>query len=786
MATTYTQNYGLGKQEDHSDKFDMSVITANADIIDRELKSQQNQLNTKPDAEDIAALQAQINQIEISASAEAIVAPEVAAARVGADGTSYQTLKERLDADVSTETQSLNQVRSDVGNAFYKNPLNLFDYYSNKYQIGKAVTDSGEIIDNSSSWITDYIPLPLDVSVYQYLASNKSIHKVCFYDTNKDFINKKTTMLSNIPDTAAYFIVMYQIANQRPTPDISFIQKKNNTYSFNDYTNSHVGNVADQSITGQSIDATFAESFFDLIKKSAIPAVWESGSISSDTGANSSTSASITVRTKSVGVYVKGTVFYVNDGYSAKFFKYSESSDFLSTSDWIGAGYSTDKYAISDTGYYRMIIRKITAESVPDGSELSIIGNEREKISNDRVFINRMKTNSIKLLQEFPFTSLECTAETIDSDGVITAQPKRMLTPMFTLPKGYLIYFAPYAHVAEYDNNGDFVRFVKNTRVYQAIYTDKIIRFAARNDDNSNMDDAGRAELLQSIDIVSTSNIESGYKYSGEKIDLSNYFNYLSAGFTGNGQDACIYESLMFAFSSTGGCKVVDIDSKQTVATFSLDQTETIQPHCNTAVFSNVKYDESDPFPLLYVNAYNTAGLPLGTVYVHIINVDAEGTPTGTTLLQRITVGFTDDPIWTDGNDVRPYGNFFIDTDNGYLYAYTLKDDIRKTRFFKFALPDITSPTVTLEKDDIIEYFDTDYLPYIQGNAYYAGKAYILNGFGTSAAHGCLIVVNLSSKKIVSRIDFNKALGVTWEPEFIDVSNNTLILGQGTAYIFNF
>lgn len=27
MATTYTPNYNLGKQEDYSDKFDMSVIT---------------------------------------------------------------------------------------------------------------------------------------------------------------------------------------------------------------------------------------------------------------------------------------------------------------------------------------------------------------------------------------------------------------------------------------------------------------------------------------------------------------------------------------------------------------------------------------------------------------------------------------------------------------------------------------------------------------------------------------------------------------------------------------
>ena len=45
-----------------------------------------------------AELQNEIDQIVISASAEAVVAPEVAAARVSEDGTAYSTLKERLDA----------------------------------------------------------------------------------------------------------------------------------------------------------------------------------------------------------------------------------------------------------------------------------------------------------------------------------------------------------------------------------------------------------------------------------------------------------------------------------------------------------------------------------------------------------------------------------------------------------------------------------------------------------------------------------------------------------------
>lgn len=64
-------------------------------------------LDGKADKTTTDDLQAQIDQIVISASAESIVAPEVAQARVGYDGTEYNTLKERLDASDSTKPDFL-------------------------------------------------------------------------------------------------------------------------------------------------------------------------------------------------------------------------------------------------------------------------------------------------------------------------------------------------------------------------------------------------------------------------------------------------------------------------------------------------------------------------------------------------------------------------------------------------------------------------------------------------------------------------------------------------------
>lgn len=47
MATTYTTNYNLGKQENHADKFDMDVITNNADKIDAALTGLQSGIDGK-------------------------------------------------------------------------------------------------------------------------------------------------------------------------------------------------------------------------------------------------------------------------------------------------------------------------------------------------------------------------------------------------------------------------------------------------------------------------------------------------------------------------------------------------------------------------------------------------------------------------------------------------------------------------------------------------------------------------------------------------------------------
>lgn len=72
------------------------ALDAKANVTDIANKANVSDVETAIDN-----LQGQINQIEISASAESIVAPEVAAARVNDEGTEFATLKERIDSDTS-------------------------------------------------------------------------------------------------------------------------------------------------------------------------------------------------------------------------------------------------------------------------------------------------------------------------------------------------------------------------------------------------------------------------------------------------------------------------------------------------------------------------------------------------------------------------------------------------------------------------------------------------------------------------------------------------------------
>ena len=343
---------------------------------------------------------------------------------------------------------------------------------------------------------------------------------------------------------------------------------------------------------------------------------------------------------------------------------------------------------------------------------------------------------------------------------------------------------------AFYDSNYVFISCNNTTHANVSIPSGT--KYVKVQIENSNISFANRGNLRISCDGTELTKISNAvipgvftgiYEYEGERIVTKPTYNTFALIASDSCQAGCVYEDKLFRFKTNGTFVVYDIITHTKVADGSGIVVNGLYPHCNVACFGN-KYASSDPYPLVYVNAYNTEGMPKGTCYVFRISVN--GSAMTASLIQTITIGFVEESIWESGSDIRPYGNFCVDVVNNALFVYTLRDTDMVTRFFKFALPDLSNASVTLSQGDIIERWDTDYYPYIQDNAYAYGKIYLCNGYGGSISNpGMIHVVDTIQRKETSRINLYKN-GMQTEPEVLDFYKGDLICGDANIYRFIF
>ncbi len=146
---------------------------------------------------------------------------------------------------------------------------------------------------------------------------------------------------------------------------------------------------------------------------------------------------------------------------------------------------------------------------------------------------------------------------------------------------------------------------------------------------------------------------------------------------------------------------------------------------------------------------------------------------------------------------VRPYGNFVVDTDRNQYCGFTMRDKEQTTRYFTFVLPNLSDGTfddtlgvnvVTLQKEDILTFFDCEYSRYIQGACYYNGKIYSVEGFSRSETNKPkLQIIDLVSQKQFEAVDLFD-LGLVNEPEFIEVYQNQIYYSDaaGSVYLLTF
>lgn len=270
------------------------------------------------------------------------------------------------------------------------------------------------------------------------------------------------------------------------------------------------------------------------------------------------------------------------------------------------------------------------------------------------------------------------------------------------------------------------------------------------------------------------------------------------------GQDGAIWNNYLFRMSDLGDCYVYDINDKSEnptlLTSFKMDKSDIIVPHANSVVFGAEYFCDGDEFPILYSNIYNNYANsedPLrGTCCVY--RIFRENGNLTSKLIQIIKIGFVEDTsLWrssADKDDVRPYGNFVVDRENGIYYAFTMRDSSNQTRYFSFNLPKLSDgiyddsygvKVVILKFKDIVKHFDCEYHRYLQGACCHKGLIYSLEGF----CHGsenipALRIINPERESQILYREFYD-FGLENEPEFIDFCGEVCYYGDGLGNLYN-
>lgn len=285
---------------------------------------------------------------------------------------------------------------------------------------------------------------------------------------------------------------------------------------------------------------------------------------------------------------------------------------------------------------------------------------------------------------------------------------------------------------------------------------------------------------------------------NNNSFNVSDKLHYEYLWETFSGQDGAIYGDYLFRFGTEGFCRVFSMSEKREVSSFLLDRAELIMPHSNAVCFGSQFYEEADDFPLLYTNIYNNyskaADKMEGVCCVY--RLTREGDTFRTRLIQIIKIGFTEDlNYWKSlaGNeDVRPYGNFVVDTDHNRLLAFTMRDAKKVTRYFAFELPGATdgvyneqyqANVVTLEIKDILQQFDCEYSNYVQGACYHDNKIFSVEGFTGPKVPPKLQVIDLVKQEQCTAINL-LSLGLEIEPELIEFHDGILYYSDGSGKLY--
>ena len=298
------------------------------------------------------------------------------------------------------------------------------------------------------------------------------------------------------------------------------------------------------------------------------------------------------------------------------------------------------------------------------------------------------------------------------------------------------------------------------------------------------------AGLLLSSVILSSSCVKSTYNLDTGSDSDTDYYNWEELGnitvskftsFDIRHQSAASYGDYVF-FISKGRSNIIlyDLKSKNIVYDLKMKREDESVYHCNQSCFGKNKYDEEDPFPLLYISQRSQSDQRCFIEVFRILPVwdrrERSYTSFTVSLVQTIYL-----PAMSYDNSLGN-ANCIIDPSNDIMYTYSRNNDpsadnYRRCRISSFDIPDEKTNRVVLSNQDIQSSFELDCDAYtMQGGCVQDGYMYISQGY-YNAGFIYLNIIDVKNGLLVYRIDLI-SLGVLWEPEGVFSYNNRVMVSH--------
>ena len=281
--------------------------------------------------------------------------------------------------------------------------------------------------------------------------------------------------------------------------------------------------------------------------------------------------------------------------------------------------------------------------------------------------------------------------------------------------------------------------------------------------------DSGDLDEMKDVDINDTTN---------EPIESDEYATYSyrrsiwlsSLGGLDSPQSIALYEDSMVALYYGATMKIFNLKTKSLEGSVKLPYEPYSHPHSNTICFGKDCYSKTDKYPLLYVSQWYVNS-ENGVLVFRIFNEE------GKYDLQFLQLIRFDTSL--TGNVGQGPIDWVVDTDHGELYSlayslagedsYMVTED-NATVITRCRLPNFTEgKEVILKNEDIKDRYELEVFQYSQDKAYHNGHIYALAGYYVAPESISLRDIDLTKRKIVSKIDLSEYGG---EPEGLSISRD--------------